>query len=168
MCSEQVTYTFQVSAVGGGTANIPYLCHPRCETRRWWNTHANHEGERAMIRARAANFFDDDDADGAPAPTWIMGIPYTGTSKFKTRFVIPPLHLHTLFSFTLYHYTGFCACLLGCILSIACRHAPYLQSSVLLAGWFIDPSRLFVWNGSNGSELQTPPLIAASMPDGSM
>lgn len=47
--------------------------------------------ERAMIRARAATFFDDDDADGAPAPTWIMGVPYTGTyvsarSNTRTRY----------------------------------------------------------------------------------
>lgn len=34
-----------------------------------------------MIRARAAAFFDDDENDRAPAPTWIMGIPYTGMKR---------------------------------------------------------------------------------------
>ncbi|CAM9319132.1 unnamed protein product [Ectocarpus sp. 8 AP-2014] len=38
-----------------------------------------------MIRARAAAFFDDDENDGAPAPTWIMGIPYTELREEERR-----------------------------------------------------------------------------------
>lgn len=37
-----------------------------------------------MIRARAAAFFDDEDNEGAPEPTWIMGIPYTGMYILRT------------------------------------------------------------------------------------
>ncbi|CAM9995339.1 unnamed protein product [Scytosiphon promiscuus] len=39
-----------------------------------------------MIRARAAAFFDDDDDDdGAPAPTWIMGVPYSELREEERR-----------------------------------------------------------------------------------
>lgn len=39
-----------------------------------------------MIRARAAAFFDDDDDDdGSPAPTWIMGVPYSGILGVQER-----------------------------------------------------------------------------------
>lgn len=37
-----------------------------------------------MIRARRAAatvYFDDDNEDGAAAPTWIMGLPYTGANS---------------------------------------------------------------------------------------
>lgn len=49
--------------------------------------------QREMIRARAATFFDDDDTDGAPAPTWIMGIPYTGTAVRTSSTVLAVLIL---------------------------------------------------------------------------
>lgn len=89
-----------------------------------------------MIRARAATFFDDDDADGAPAPTWIMGIPYTGTSNKLNCCcsVIPPFHLHTLCTTTLVLYWP-------PLVYIAYQYDAFLWIEVLLTERLVEPGR---------------------------